>query len=89
VVQKATSGRSVDTAVYMAFDYLYLEGRDLWPLPLRERWAHLEDVVENDHTLIFPARRLATNGLEAWGQVLESGYEGYVAKDPESPASKT
>jgi ATP-dependent DNA ligase len=35
--------------------------------------------------LIFPARRLAANGLEAWQQVLERGYEGYVAKDPESP----
>ena len=42
-------------------------------------------VVENDHTLIFAARRLADNGFEAWGQVLERGYEGYVGKDPESP----
>jgi ATP-dependent DNA ligase len=26
-------------------------------------------------------RRLAPNGLEAWKQVVERGYEGYVAKD--------
>ena len=26
-------------------------------------------------------RRLAADGLEAWKQVIESGYEGYVAKD--------
>ena len=26
-------------------------------------------------------RRLAPDGLEAWGQVVERGYEGYVAKD--------
>ena len=71
--------------VYMAFDCLYLEGRDLRPLPLRERRAELEQVLENDQALIFPVRRLAANGLEAWRQVLERGYEGYVAKDPEAP----
>jgi ATP-dependent DNA ligase len=26
-------------------------------------------------------RRLAPDGLEAWGQVIKCGYEGYVAKD--------
>ena len=29
-------------------------------------------------------RRLAPDGLEAWAQVLASGYEGLVAKDEES-----
>jgi ATP-dependent DNA ligase len=48
------------------------------------RFPELEGVAENDHTLIFPARRLAANGLEAWAQVVERGYEGYVAKDESS-----
>ena len=65
--------------VYMAFDCLYLEGRDLRPRPLCERRALLEQVVENDQALLFPVRRLAANGLEAWQQVLERRYEGYVA----------
>jgi hypothetical protein len=30
---------------------------------------------------VFPVRRLAADGLEAWKQVVERGYEGYVAKD--------
>jgi hypothetical protein len=34
--------------------------------------------------LVFPVRRLAPNGLEAWKQVVERGYEGYVAKDEAS-----
>ena len=55
--------------ICMAFDCLYLEDRDLRPLPLRERRAALEQVAENDRTLIFPARHLATNGLAAWQQV--------------------
>jgi ATP-dependent DNA ligase len=29
-------------------------------------------------------RRVAPDGLEAWGQVIERGYEGYVAKDEAS-----
>jgi bifunctional non-homologous end joining protein LigD len=70
--------------IYMAFDCLYLEGRDLRALPLSERRKELEQVVENDHTLIFAARRLSTNGLEAWDDVKRAGYEGYVAKDPTS-----
>ena len=35
--------------------------------------------------VLFPTRRLAANGLEAWQQVLDRGYEGLVAKDPASP----
>ena len=34
--------------------------------------------------MIFPARRLSQNGLKAWEEVLARGYEGLVAKDPES-----
>jgi len=30
-------------------------------------------------------RRLADDGLKAWQQVIERGYEGLVAKDPASP----
>jgi ATP-dependent DNA ligase len=29
-------------------------------------------------------RRLAPDGLQAWKQVVERGYEGYVAKDEAS-----
>jgi ATP-dependent DNA ligase len=35
-------------------------------------------------TLILPARRLSPNGLAASTEVLHRGYEGMVAKDPES-----
>ena len=35
--------------------------------------------------MIFPARCLAANGLEARAQVLQAGYEGMVAKDEASP----
>jgi ATP-dependent DNA ligase len=34
--------------------------------------------------LVFPARRLASNGFKAW-DAMAHGYEGIVAKGSESP----
>ena len=67
----------------MAFDLLYQDRRDLTGRPLRDRRARLEDVVASSD-LVFPVRRLAPDGLEAWAQVVERGFEGYVAKDETS-----
>jgi ATP-dependent DNA ligase len=40
---------------------------------------------------VFPVRRLAADGLEAWEQGLAAEYEGYVAKDEASvyPGGRT
>jgi ATP-dependent DNA ligase len=35
-------------------------------------------------TLILPARRLGPNCFAAWAEALHRGFEGMVAKDPES-----
>ena len=59
----------------MGFDLLYQQRRDLTGRPLRERRAPLEDVVAGSD-LVFPVRRLAPDGLKAWGQVVARGYEG-------------
>ena len=67
----------------MVFDILYRDGRDLRARPLSDRRARLEDVVAGSE-LIFPVRRLAPDGFEAWKHVLARGYEGYVAKDEAS-----
>jgi ATP-dependent DNA ligase len=68
----------------MAFDCLYARRKDLRERPLSVRRHVLEGEVEG-HRLILPARRLADDGLTAWAEVLARGYEGLVAKDPESP----
>jgi ATP-dependent DNA ligase len=59
----------------MAFDLLYRDGRDLSVRPLRDCRALLEDLVAGAEP-VFPVRRLAPDGLEAWAQVVERGYEG-------------
>jgi hypothetical protein len=53
------------------------EGRDISQRPLRERRARLEELIAGGDW-IYTVRRLAPNGLDAWAQVLERGYEGLV-----------
>ena len=67
----------------MAFDLLELDGEDQRKRPLRERRQALEHLLKGER-LILPVRRLSPSGLEAWKDVLRAGYEGLVAKDPES-----
>jgi bifunctional non-homologous end joining protein LigD len=70
--------------IYMAFDVLHVGGQDLRPLPLRARREVLEGLLA-DQRVLFPARRLASGGLEAWAEVERRGYEGLVAKDETPP----
>jgi len=70
--------------VLAAFDCLYANGLDLRDLPLTERRAALEQVVDGAEQ-IFVARRLAANGLTAYRQAEKKGFEGLVAKDTSAP----
>jgi ATP-dependent DNA ligase len=44
----------------------------------------IEDVLD-EQDMVLPVRRLADDGLKAWQAVVEKGYEGLVAKYPQSP----
>ena len=68
----------------MAFDLMELDGEDQRERRLRERRQALEHLLKGER-LILPVRRLSPSGLEEWKDVLRTGYEGLVAKDPESP----
>jgi bifunctional non-homologous end joining protein LigD len=67
---------------FMVFDCLQARGKDLRSQPLYIRRNVIEDILDE---LVLPVRRLADDGLKAWQQVIERGYEGLVAKDPASP----
>jgi bifunctional non-homologous end joining protein LigD len=69
--------------VYMVFDLLELDGRDLRTEPLRVR-RRLLDRLLRSHGMIFAVRRLAHDGLKAWEEAVARGFEGVVAKNPES-----
>jgi bifunctional non-homologous end joining protein LigD len=67
----------------MVFDCLYARNKDLRKQPLYVRRNVVDDVLD-DQDLLLPVRRLSDDGLKAWRQVLEHGWEGLVAKDPQS-----
>jgi bifunctional non-homologous end joining protein LigD len=69
--------------MFMVFDLLHRDGHELTGRPLRDRRARLERIVAGSE-LVLPVRRLARDGLKAWAQVIERGYEGNVAKDEAS-----
>ena len=70
--------------LFMVFDCLRARGKDLRSHPLYVRRNVIEDVLD-EQDMVLPVRRLADDGLKAWQQVIEHGYEGLVAKDPASP----
>jgi ATP dependent DNA ligase domain len=69
--------------MFVVFDLLHRDGRDLIGHPLRERRARLEDIVTGSE-FVLPVRRLARNGFESWSEVIARDYEGVVAKDETS-----
>ena len=48
-----------------------------------DRCAQLENVVAHSE-FVLPARRLASNGFEAWAEVIAHDFEGLVAKEEAS-----
>ena len=66
--------------MFMAFDLLHQDGRELTGRPLRDRRARLESVVAGGE-FVLPVRRLSRNGFEAWSEVIARDYEGLVAKE--------
>jgi bifunctional non-homologous end joining protein LigD len=80
----APSGVVLTQPVFVAFDCLYARGRDLRNQPLHRRRSTLERELREAGGPILVARRLAEDGLAAWDEVVRHGWEGLVAKDPES-----
>ena len=70
--------------VYMVFDCLYRDGKDLRAKPLPVRRAALEEEIGKTERL-FASRRLGGNGLAAFQTAKKKGYEGLVAKDASAP----
>jgi bifunctional non-homologous end joining protein LigD len=76
--------RGASKPIYAVFDCLYKDGRDLRSDPLSARRVVLESLLGMTG-LLFVARRLAENGLEAYRIAKRRGYEGVVAKDSSAP----
>src|SRR5262249_10809590 len=69
--------------MFMVFDLLHQDGRELIGRPLRDRRARLENAIAGSD-LVLPVRPLAKNGFEAWAEVIAQDYEALGAKDEAS-----
>lgn len=77
--------RATGIAVYYyVFDVLYVDGRDVRSLPLRERKRLLRDSVQFTDPLRFTAHR-NTTGEEEFRKACVRGDEGIVAKRADAP----
>jgi bifunctional non-homologous end joining protein LigD len=73
------------THAFAVFDCLYRDGRDLRHKQLSVRRGELEDALGKPSKEVFPSKRLADDGLEAYRIAKRKGLEGLVAKNGASP----
>ena len=66
--------------LFMAFDLLELNGRDLTAEPLLQRKASLEALLANATGAIRYSTHIEGHGAEIWVQVCAAGQEGIVSK---------
>ncbi|MGY3529279.1 non-homologous end-joining DNA ligase [Bradyrhizobium sp. USDA 4452] len=82
VLQNELRGHST-RIVLVAFDLLYLNGRDLRKLPLKERKAVLKKLIAS--TNIQFSESFEVDGPEMLAHACKLGYEGVVSKVADSP----
>ena len=70
-------------ATYVAFDILYLDGRELVALPLMERKGILRDTLRTSARVTL-SDHIEREGRAYYRAVLERGLEGIIAKRMES-----
>jgi bifunctional non-homologous end joining protein LigD len=78
--------RGATNSVFVVFDCLFVNGKDLRREPLSGRRAQLEKILASEPSPhIMLSRRLADNGLTAYKIAARKGFEGLIAKDLASP----
>jgi bifunctional non-homologous end joining protein LigD len=70
---------------YFAFDLLFLNGRDLRPLPLIERKERLRTLIARDHPRLRYVDHIETEGDFVYRHALANGLEGVAGKRADSP----
>jgi bifunctional non-homologous end joining protein LigD len=79
LLQRAATG-----SVFIVFDCLFMNGKDLRREPLSVRRAAMERAISGAPGLL-PSKRFAASGLEAYKIARRKGLEGIIAKDLSSP----
>jgi len=75
--------------VYIAFDLLFLNGKDLRTLPLLERKAILKKVIRRKRRRLLYLDHVESDGRLLFEQIVKMDLEGIVAKRKDSPYKVT
>jgi len=70
---------------FYAFDLLYLDGKDLRPLPFATRKQHLKKLLADAPHLFLYADHLEAEGEEVFAHACRMGLEGIVSKRRDAP----
>jgi bifunctional non-homologous end joining protein LigD len=73
------------TVVYVAFDLLFLDGRDLRPLPLLERKAQLARLLKGRRGRLRYSEHFDVPGERVYERACRLGLEGIIAKRRDAP----
>ncbi len=79
-LQAALSDGRGEDLIYFAFDLLFLEGRDLRALPLRERKLKLKELLGADTPHLRYVEHFETSGDAVWQSACRLELEGIVSK---------
>ncbi len=79
LLQQRLSEDAHDALLYVVFDLLYLDGRDLRRLPLRERKARLKKLVSGAERLRF-SEHLDQQGADIYKRACALKLEGLISK---------
>jgi bifunctional non-homologous end joining protein LigD len=75
--------------VFIAFDLLYLNGKDLRALPLLERKAMLKRLLRRKRSRILYLDHVESDGRLLFEQIIAMDLEGIVCKRKDSPYKVT
>ena len=84
-LQNILKGRTSERAGYYVFDILHGEGRDLTPVPLKERKRILQRLLKNVSPPLVYGDAIQGNGDRVYDQACRMGFEGIVSKRADSP----
>jgi len=76
-------------SIFVAFDLLYLNGKDLRTLPLLERKAMLKKVIRRKRSRLLYLDHVESDGVLLFEQIVAMDLEGMVCKRKDSPYKAT
>ena len=84
---QAALGTNSDSIIAYVFDLLYLDGRDLTKLPLRERKESLQALLKKSKRAagLQYSEHIEGNGAEMFAKACSMGLEGIVSKQADAP----